>query len=76
MVTELLALGADPNARGAEDGTTALMWAANRGLKAAVEALLAAGARADPVAKDGWTALAAAQMAGYDDIAALIAAAR
>ncbi|MFZ5557713.1 MAG: hypothetical protein ACOZDY_13500 [Pseudomonadota bacterium] len=35
-------------------------------------ALLAAGARTELVAKDGWTAEAAAEMAGYTDIAALV----
>ena len=73
IVDLLLKRKADPNARSAEDGSTALMWAANAGRIEMVQRLLAAGARISIKAKDGWTAIEAAQMAGHEDIARLLA---
>lgn len=71
----LLDAGANPNLTDEPTGQTALMLAANSGSLAAVELLLARGARADLRAKDGWTALDAAKMVGGDRIAAAIRAA-
>ncbi len=73
VVDLLLKRKADPNARSEEDGSTALMWAANAGQIEMVRRLLAAGASVSIKAKDGWTAIAAAQMAGHEDIARLLA---
>ena len=73
-IVDLLLKGkADPNARSAKDGSTALMWAANAGQIDMVRRLLAAGASTSIKAKDGWTAVEAAQMAGHEDIARLLA---
>ncbi|MDP2621888.1 MAG: ankyrin repeat domain-containing protein, partial [Hyphomicrobiales bacterium] len=72
MAVYLLAKGAKPNALNPVDGTTALMWAANAGFMDIVKALLAAGADVGVVAKDGWDAVKAAEMAGHDDIARLL----
>ena len=69
LVRLLLDKGADANGRNPQDGTTALMWAANSGRKEIVELLMTRGANATLTAKDGWTAAAAARMAGHDDIA-------
>jgi len=68
----LLAAGAMVNGTNAGDGTTALMWAANAGDIAIVRRLLRAGARVSIVAKDGWTAIKAAEMAGHENIAELL----
>ena len=68
----LLERDADVNATGTEDGNTALMLAANRGFLDIVRLLLAAGADVNIRAKDGWTALAAAEMVGDAEIAELI----
>ena len=54
------------------DGNTALMLAANRGFLDIVKRLLASGADVNIRAKDGWTALAAAEMIGDTEIAELI----
>lgn len=75
ILRTLLDAGADVNLTDEPTGQTALMLAANSGSLAAVELLLARGARADLRAKDGWTALEAAKMAGGDGIAAAIRAA-
>ena len=71
----LLNRGADPNAREAGSGNTALMLAANRARLEAVKLLLGAGAEVSLKAEDGWTALAAAEMIGDGEIAALLRAA-
>jgi ankyrin repeat protein len=71
----LLAQGAAPNAIDPETGNTALMLAANRGFLDIVRLLLAHGAEVDIVAKDGWTALQAAEMIGDEETAALLRAA-
>jgi ankyrin repeat protein len=64
--------GADVNRQAESDGSTALYWAANRGLLDGVRRLLAAGARADIRTRDGETASQAAAMAGEAEIAELI----
>jgi ankyrin repeat protein len=71
----LLNHGADPDAREVETGNTALMLAANRARLEEVRLLLQAGADVKLKAKDGWTALAAAEMIGDNEIAALLRAA-
>jgi uncharacterized protein len=71
----LLDGGADVNLTDGPTGQTALMLAANSGSLRAVELLLARGAKTDLRAKDGWTALEAAKMAGGDRIAAALRAA-
>ncbi len=71
-VALLLKQGADVNAVDAKNGNTALMLAANRGLIDIVELLLAADANTNIRAKDGWTALAAAEMIGDTEIADVI----
>jgi ankyrin repeat protein len=69
IVRQLLDKGGDVNGRNARDGTTALMWAANTGRRRIVDLLLERGANPSITAKDGWTAGAAARMAGHDEIA-------
>ncbi|MEQ9606635.1 MAG: ankyrin repeat domain-containing protein, partial [Kiloniellaceae bacterium] len=71
----LLTRGADADAREADTGNTALMLAANRARLEEVKLLLQAGADPNLKAKDGWTALAAAEMIGDSEIAALLRAA-
>jgi hypothetical protein len=71
----LLQAGAEVNAREAETGNTALMLAANRARLEEVRLLLQAGADVNLKAKDGWTALAAAEMIGDSEIADLLRAA-
>jgi ankyrin repeat protein len=68
----LLQRGGDVDATAAETGNTALMLAANRGRLDVVRMLLAAGAEVNARAKDGWTALEAAEMVGDDEIATLL----
>ena len=51
------------------------MLAANRGYLDILRLLLAHGARVDLTAKDGWTALQAAEMIGDEEAAALLRAA-
>ena len=69
IVRMLLEKRAEVNGRNPEDGTTALMWAANNGLKSIVEFLVERGADPSIAANDGWTAGEAARMAGHVDIA-------
>jgi uncharacterized protein len=71
----LLARGAEVDARETGTGNTALMLAANRARLEEVRVLLQAGADVNLKARDGWTALAAAEMIGDDEIAALLRAA-
>jgi hypothetical protein len=71
----LLGHGGDPDAREAATGNTALMLAANRARLEEVRLLLQAGADVTLKASDGWTALAAAEMIGDSEIAALLRAA-
>ena len=71
----LLTQGADANLADRDKGNTALMLAANRGFADLVRLLLERGARVDSRAKDGWTALQAAEMIGDEEIAALLRAA-
>ncbi|MGD1880346.1 MAG: ankyrin repeat domain-containing protein, partial [Kiloniellaceae bacterium] len=71
----LLNRGADADAREQGSGNTALMLAANRARLEEVKLLLQAGADVTLKANDGWTALAAAEMIGDDEIAALLRAA-
>jgi len=68
-VRTLLDKGADVNGRNKQDGSTALMWAANNGHKRLVDLLIERGADPSLTAKDGWTAGEAARMAGHVDIA-------
>jgi cytohesin len=75
IVRALLSGGAKPDLTDWKTGNTALMLAANRGFLDVVHLLLAHGARIDIVAKDGWTALQAAEMIGDEEIAALLRAA-
>ena len=69
IVKLLLDKGAKINGRYAKDGSTALMWAANNGHQRIVELLIDRGANAALTANDGWTAGAAARMAGHEEIA-------
>jgi ankyrin repeat protein len=75
VLRTLLSAGARPDLTDPETGNTALMLAANRGFLDVVHLLLAHGARVDIVAKDGWTALQAAEMIGDEEAAALLRAA-
>jgi len=68
----LLANGANPNIVADEDGTTALILAAERGLADAVRVLLAAGADAGHRTRAGRTALAAAEEIGASQTAVLL----
>lgn len=72
IVDYLLAEGFPLDLRNSSDGSTAIMWAANGGHIHIVQKLLDAGA--DPTLSDngGWTAIEAAEMAGHDDIAAIL----
>ena len=68
--SEEVAVGAKGN-----DGGTALMWAAQGGHAAAIEALVAAGAEVEAKDNNGWTALMVAAQGGHAAaIAALLAA--
>ena len=68
-VEALVEKGADVNGRNRDDGSTALMWAANNGHRSIVEYLVENGADVAIEAKDGWTAGEAARMAGHEEIA-------
>jgi ankyrin repeat protein len=63
-VQVLLEAGAEVNRAELGNGNTALMYAANSGFADLVETLLASGADVEASAKDGWTALEAAEMVG------------
>src|SRR5262245_10526202 len=67
ILLELVAAGADLNAR-ADDGWTALVWCAAKGKLNAVDDLIAAGA--DPAVRDevGWTAIMYARHYGHENI--------
>lgn len=67
-VNTLLAAGADVNITQAGNGNSALMYAANSGFADLVEILLANGADVDARARDGWTAIEAAEMVGETGI--------
>jgi ankyrin repeat protein len=71
-VQMLLAAGADPDARDGNSGNTPLMYAANHGFQDLVELLLANGADPTLHARDGWTALKAAEMVGETGIMAAL----
>ena len=71
----LLSNGADVNLTDGASGNTALMLAANRGFVDLVRLLLDQGADVGIRAKDGWTALQAAEMIGDGETAALLRAA-
>ena len=71
----LLSNGADVNLADEASGNTALMLAANRGFVDLVRLLLDQGADVRIRAKDGWTALQAAEMIGDNETAALLRAA-
>ncbi|MDJ0607941.1 MAG: ankyrin repeat domain-containing protein [Kiloniellales bacterium] len=71
----LLSNGADVNLTDGASGNTALMLAANRGFVDLVSLLLDQGAEVGIRAKDGWTALQAAEMIGDNETAALLRAA-
>ena len=74
-VREMLAAGADVNARN-RHGQTALMLAAHRGHLKIVEALIEAGADLNVAAKYNLTALMLAIVAGHVRVAHLLARAR
>lgn len=69
IVTQLLAHGADPDAK-QQGGWTALHAAAQRGLRDVVTALLEAGASAAPVSDDGITPAMLARKGGLESLAA------
>jgi len=71
-VAELLARGADPDARD-RHGQTGLMLAAHSGHRGVVDALIAGGARLDVTAKFGLSALMLAVVAGHAEIARTLA---
>jgi ankyrin repeat protein len=71
VVQALLAAGADPNRMAPSGRETCLMLAAQAGVPAVVEALLAAGARVDGAA-DGVTPLMIAAQAGAADIVEIL----
>jgi ankyrin repeat protein len=71
IVHQLLAAGADPNAR-QNGGFTALQAAAQNGDAAMARDLLDHGAIADAVNDAGQTALAIAEEQGHEDVAALL----
>ena len=68
----LLDQGADVDATDEQHGNTALMLAANGGHIDILRLLLDAGADVHIKAKDGWTALVAAEMIGNLEAASLI----
>ncbi len=68
----LLSRGADVDLTDEASGNTALMLAANRGFIDLVRLLLDQDAEVGVRAKDGWTALQAAEMIGDDEIVALL----
>ena len=72
MLDVLLAKGADAGLGAETSGNTALMLAANRGRLTVMQRLLGAGADVNVKAKDGWTALQAAEMIGDDEAVALL----
>ena len=74
-VEVLLRAGADVNRRELDNGNTALMYAANSGFSDLVERLLANGADVGATARDGWTAIQAAEMVGETAIAERLRAA-
>ena len=69
VVLALLNRSAQPDRTDENKGNTALMLAANRGYVDIVRLLLGHDARVDVVAKDGWTALQAAEMIGDGAVA-------
>ena len=72
IVRDLLARGADPNARD-RHGQTGLMLAAHGGHLATVHLLLDRGARLDITAKYGLSAVMLAVVAGHEEIALALA---
>ena len=69
VVETLLSYGADPNAREAYRGQSALMWAASEGHLRAVEVLLKGGADFRARSAQGWTALLFAARDGRMEVA-------
>ena len=72
IVRDLLARGADPNARD-RHGQTGLMLAAHAGHLATVHLLIEGGARLDMTAKYGLSAVMLAVVAGHEEIALALA---
>lgn len=72
IVRDLLARGADPNARD-RHGQTGLMLAAHGGHLATVHLLIERGARLDITAKYGLSAVMLAVVAGHEEIALALA---
>jgi ankyrin repeat protein len=72
ILEALLSYGANANAEVDEDGRTALLLAAERGLEDAVHLLVTAGAKVNHRARDGRTALSAAEAIGDSETAAIL----
>ena len=72
----LLEAGANVDASNPRDGTTALMYAMERGTVDAVQALLRGGAIVDAAKKDGGTALMAGSHRGHLELVQVLIAAR
>ena len=72
----LIDAGANVEAGNPHDGTTALIYAAERGTVDAAQALLSGGATVDAAKKDGGTALMAASHRGHLELVQALIAAR
>ena len=75
-IETLINAGANVEAGNPQDGTTALIYAAERGTVHAAQALLRGGAAVDTAKKDGGTALMAASHRGHLELVQTLIAAR